>query len=442
MGLINSLKARPRWGNASVTYSIAMDSDASVKRQLVEERGVVRQKYLDLKRDYIDADLARNAALEPILTPLRKLAKVQQVESPKLEPKLELKYESSPESTSNLKTPKRSTSLLMPPIRKLSSKISSEYPVSPIPGSTPKRSTPKDFGSFNSTGVRRLFPTPTPMKRNLGPGIIEAWDATLTPKRTAPDRYQSIKSQQQPGSSRQSFVETSQLINLDSIDEAGELEPLEEYEEEYQDGQGNVLEYDEHELLEGRYAEKDVSEHMYEGAGDTIKEYLLWQISNHRGSDHTYGLKQSPEGVMLGNTYLTLQDDTIIVDGDTYPATRGLLELLVKKEPDMVTVTDDDLLKYKDLLTKTNAHLQKYQPNAKIMSTKGVKYMTVIRKLFPPKLETLKVGAGTSYIFWDNPNELVERLKLLVASKNAGHTNHDNEIISIIEELKEAHYVQ
>jgi len=41
------------------------------------------------------------------------------------------------------------------------------------------------------------------------------------------------------------------------------------------------------------------------------------------------------------------------------------------------------------------------------------------------------------YIYWDNPNELCERLNLLVNSKIAGHTGHDAEIISIIEELRE-----
>ena len=47
----------------------------------------------------------------------------------------------------------------------------------------------------------------------------------------------------------------------------------------------------------------------------------------------------------------------------------------------------------------------------------------------------------TNYIYWDNPNELVNRLRLLMASKKAGHNNHDNEIISIIEELKEAEII-
>ena len=42
------------------------------------------------------------------------------------------------------------------------------------------------------------------------------------------------------------------------------------------------------------------------------------------------------------------------------------------------------------------------------------------------------------YAFYDNPNELVDRLRLLVASTMAGNDGHHNEIMSIIEELREA----
>lgn len=41
------------------------------------------------------------------------------------------------------------------------------------------------------------------------------------------------------------------------------------------------------------------------------------------------------------------------------------------------------------------------------------------------------------YEYWDDPNELCERLQLLLASKSAGNSNHDQEINSIIEELRE-----
>lgn len=52
------------------------------------------------------------------------------------------------------------------------------------------------------------------------------------------------------------------------------------------------------------------------------------------------------------------------------------------------------------------------------------------------------IKKNTELVYWDDPNELVDRLKLLIASKTAGNTNLDNEILSIIEELKEAGVIQ
>lgn len=40
--------------------------------------------------------------------------------------------------------------------------------------------------------------------------------------------------------------------------------------------------------------------------------------------------------------------------------------------------------------------------------------------------------------FYDDPNELCERLRLLIASRVAGNSNHMQEINSIIAELREA----
>ena len=49
-----------------------------------------------------------------------------------------------------------------------------------------------------------------------------------------------------------------------------------------------------------------------------------------------------------------------------------------------------------------------------------------------------RVGNQLDYIYWDDPNELVYRLRLLLASQAAGNPSHTNEIISIIEELRDA----
>lgn len=45
------------------------------------------------------------------------------------------------------------------------------------------------------------------------------------------------------------------------------------------------------------------------------------------------------------------------------------------------------------------------------------------------------------YEYFDDPNELCERLRLLVSSRSAGNTNHMQEINSIIEELRELNYI-
>lgn len=45
------------------------------------------------------------------------------------------------------------------------------------------------------------------------------------------------------------------------------------------------------------------------------------------------------------------------------------------------------------------------------------------------------------YEYFDNPNELCDRLRLLVSSKLAGNSNHMQEISSIVEELRELKYI-
>ena len=45
------------------------------------------------------------------------------------------------------------------------------------------------------------------------------------------------------------------------------------------------------------------------------------------------------------------------------------------------------------------------------------------------------------YIHWDDPNVLVDRLQLLLGSQAAGNPSHNNEIMSIIEELRDAQII-
>lgn len=185
-----------------------------------------------------------------------------------------------------------------------------------------------------------------------------------------------------------------------------------------------------------------------------------------------FGIRSQNKQFMMGDTlvHFSVQNNgtnnetkyIVTIEDEKYELTPGLKELLVRNKPNLALVTENDKSIYKGMLDKTNAHKRNFNANAQIKGDKGLKYREIIKPLFSQTHDTKlqlskgftkpKIGGfiplfknykkNTDYVYWDDPNELIERLKLLVASKCAGNTNHNNEIVSIIEELKEAGIVK
>ena len=194
-------------------------------------------------------------------------------------------------------------------------------------------------------------------------------------------------------------------------------------------------------------------------------------INNVIGSNLTdninvpFGVRCENNSLMIGNSYVKFSQiinslnkenmSFVTIDNNKYELTPGLKELLLSKKPDLSILSCEDKKIYKDILNYTNAHKRDYKPLAQIKGDKSSKYRRIIKPLFSndtnlnessklggmiPKLKKYK--ENTDLIYWDDPNELIDRLKLLMASKTAGNNNHDNEIISIIEELQEADIIK
>lgn len=72
----------------------------------------------------------------------------------------------------------------------------------------------------------------------------------------------------------------------------------------------------------------------------------------------------------------------------------------------------------------------------RILKMNKIKYGRSLERKFIPYAENIV------YEYYDDPNELCQRLRLLVSSKSAGNSNHDQEINSIIEELRERHIIK
>lgn len=187
--------------------------------------------------------------------------------------------------------------------------------------------------------------------------------------------------------------------------------------------------------------------------GMVAKEYMKRFITDTSNTiDHTYGPRMEGDTVMIGDGTLEFDKNDLYIKGTRYTGTQGLYELIFMKKPDREYFSQNDMNAYKSILISTNAHRQRYKPDKQINSNSSYKYRTIIRNLFPRggkmsvgnEFLMGKLASGNDaveYMHWNDVNELVERLRLLIASQRSGHTGHNNEIVSIIEELREARVI-
>lgn len=171
----------------------------------------------------------------------------------------------------------------------------------------------------------------------------------------------------------------------------------------------------------------------------------LTELFKNKKLDTIFGpSKDQNDEWKFGNADLKLTDDKIMIGNKSWALTPGLYSLLFHKKPEQYDSSELDI--YKRILLETNAHRRNYDPSNQLKGNRGYKYKEIINKLF----STTYTGKGLmqvnlkkpNYIYWDDPNEIVDRLKLLIASQHAGNNNHSNEIISIIEELREANIIE
>ncbi|XP_053597686.1 uncharacterized protein LOC128668550 [Microplitis demolitor] len=181
-----------------------------------------------------------------------------------------------------------------------------------------------------------------------------------------------------------------------------------------------------------------------------IKSYLAKVYRRSKDIDMRYGIRRRFNDFYIGDSEITFDDNEIRIKNKNYSVTPGLLELLFEKSPDDSKVTQNDKNKYLEIIKMTNTHRKNYKPDGSFYEDSTIKYNNYIAD-FLDKNANLSRGKGLpnfmvakkkkshmDYVYWDDPNELVDRLRLLMASQAAGNPSHTNEIISIIEELREA----
>lgn len=207
-------------------------------------------------------------------------------------------------------------------------------------------------------------------------------------------------------------------------------------------------------------------ENSLQNFGPLAQQYMqLFFTDTGQATESTFGVRHDGGDLKIGNSTVGFdEDDNILVDGKVFKGTKGLYNLMFLRAPE--DYDNEDIQRYGMILKQSNAHRVNNDPHKRIKYSGGIKYKTVIAKMFPSgvavhsfggtpaRTGTPKQGAGSGLLrtftttpiqfeYWTDPNELVERLQLLHAEKYAGNTapELENEIISIVTQLRKAHII-
>ena len=189
-------------------------------------------------------------------------------------------------------------------------------------------------------------------------------------------------------------------------------------------------------------SEKPIEGEDTQYIGEVAVEYLK-KFTTKNEADRTFGLYDKNGNFYIGDKHVVIVDNNTFVDGEVYEGTPGLWDLIVSEKPSHFT--EEDFLNYGNLLIKTNAiqvNNDSNNPNPK--SSKSDKWKKIIRPIWGEQKKRRKKhqedpiyskGLGLVVLSGD-PNALLERLDLLLASQEAGHTGVRNELVGICDELK------
>ena len=193
----------------------------------------------------------------------------------------------------------------------------------------------------------------------------------------------------------------------------------------------------------GQEKQKEEEEEEEEEEDESIGE-IAYVYLNNPFRDKTFGIRKEEGHHYIGNKHVIIDNNDIVIaeNGERFEGTPGLWELIMSINPKKYT--DQDYDNYDDLMVMTNAlHRNNDEDNPNPKSSKSYKWVDILSPIwfkkkggiFFPKKKEGYGGKGVVVIPSD-PNALLERLDLLLASQEAGHTGVRNELVSICDALK------
>ena len=186
---------------------------------------------------------------------------------------------------------------------------------------------------------------------------------------------------------------------------------------------------------------------------EEVAEKYLKKFTTKDEADRTYGLYDKDGKFYIGKKLAIIVDNDLVVGSDVYKGTPGLWELILSKEPK--NCTEEDYENYANLMVKTAALHRGNDPENKYpKSSLGYKWRNILRDIWSKEKENKErhyefydESHGSDFIpggyegegvvvMSSDPNALLGRLDLLLASQKAGNTGVRNALVSICDEFK------
>ena len=294
-----------------------------------------------------------------------------------------------------------------------------------------------------SDAIRRKHRMLKQGKEAIETSMKEVFKPIITPLQEMADRTSA-----QPNSVKEESSSIKQELPAEEKEELFSIQqelPAEEEEEA-----STMREEDDlmsfHSTSENTFPIFTTSSPILQKKSDNLSNYLKMLSKNQTSTlDTVYGVRSLTSGLKIGDKPISFVDDKIRVGNEQYEKTPGLIELLFKKRPEIGLVKESDTKNYQQIVRNSNAHRKNYKFNSSLRKGTEPKVADYLYPLMGDKsgqgLLNVVSNAPINYVYWDDPNELVERLRLLAASRAAGSNSHVNEINSIIEELREAEII-
>ena len=179
-----------------------------------------------------------------------------------------------------------------------------------------------------------------------------------------------------------------------------------------------------------KFEEEELEEKEDKSIGEIARKWL-----NRLNTDKTFGINKIGDHHYIGDTHVIVKENNnIFIDDEEFEGTPGLWKLTMSKNPMDGDFTSKDYENYGRILIKTHVLHQGNNPNNPYpKSSRSEKWLGILADIWKYRKE---FGGKGVVIMPSNPNALLERLDLLLASQEAGHTGVGNELVSICDELK------